>query len=366
MMIDPFYVGTCENNLKGEEPIVFEHLPERPFDPFPIQDPFGLRKAIVPVFNRDLNASIIGMGTAFHVDGWGTFLTANHVIDFAQENPISASSWTKILPNSNGDHPILFFGMGLVYGKVKIFEEAFVQVESMIFPMGEKDDPFTNGAKIENIADIAVLTANIQPEARQIPSPHFIPLRVSSASPAIGDTVLAVGFPELDCQKLDEDSQISLLTEGMYGAYGIVTAIHPCGRDSSTPTPVFKVKCNWPSGISGGPVFNSLGEVIGMVSRSYVPDDGSVGEGWAAHFGLISYFNELVPTLDIENPRVRRGWAVLRTTPWHVAGFFRTESEAQQLALSMYPSYQVEYGSSEFGTDLFISQNFTCIDSNQG
>jgi serine protease Do len=360
-VIKPFYVDTCENKLKGAEPIAFEYLPGKPFDPFPIDDPSGLRKAIVPVLKRDLNVSIAGVGTAFHVDGWGAFLTANHVIDFSQENPKSVSSRAKIPPNSNGDHPILFFGMGLVCGTVNIIREAFVQVESMGFPMGEKDDPYTNGAKMENIADIAVLNVNIQPEARQIPSPHFIPLRVSSASPAIGDTVLAIGFPKLDGKELDEESQRSLLTKGMYGAYGIVTDVHPDGRDKSTPTPVFEVECNWPSGMSGGPVFNSLGEVIGIMSRSFVPDDGSVGVGWATHLGFISDLEQLVPTLDIENSRVRKGWAVLRNTPWHMAGFFRTESEARQLANSMYPSYQVEYGSSEFGTDFFIS-----IDSRQG
>jgi serine protease Do len=343
-VIKPFYVGTCENNLKGDEPIVFEYLPERPFDPFPMQDPFGLRKAIVPVFKRELNASISGMGTAFHIDGWGTFLTANHVIDFAQGDSNSASSWSKIIPNPNGDHPILFFGIGLVYGTAKIVKEAFVPVEFIYFSATEKVDPFTNRAKLENIADIAALTVNIQPKASKISSPQHIPLRVSSVCPAIGETVLAVGFPELNCQRLDEDSQVSLLTEGMYGAYGIVTDVHPDGRDKSTPTPVFEVECNWPSGMSGGPVFNSLGEVIGIVSRSFVPDDGSVGVGWAAHFGLIPSFSQLVPTLDIGNPRVRRGWAVLRSNTYEIAGFFKTEEEAQELLTSMSSDYEVKYG----------------------
>jgi serine protease Do len=350
-VIKPFYVGTCENTLRGEEPIVFEHLSERPFDPFPIEDPFGLRKAIVPVFKRDFNASISGMGTAFHVDGWGTFLTANHVIDFAQEDSSSVSSQPKILPNSNGEHPILFFGMGLVYGTVKIIKEAFVQVDSMCFPVGEKIDPFTNRARLENVADIASLTVSIQPKAGKMNSTQHIPLRVSSACPVIGETILAVGFPELNCQELDEDSQVSLLTEGMCGAYGIVTDVHPHGRDKSTPTPVFEVECNWPSGMSGGPVFNSLGEVIGIVSRSFVPNDGSVGVGWAAHFGLILPFSQLVPTLDIENPRVRRGWAVLRNNPWHVAGFLKTEVEARELIISMGSEYRVKYCSNLFGTD---------------
>ncbi len=336
----------------------FKPISEKtPFEPFLIQDPFGIRKAIVPVFRRDVNGEIYGMGTAFHVDGWGTFLTADHVIEFAREHPKSASTWTEISHSSNGDHPILFLGAGLIIGTINLPQEAFASVNYIVSAMREKNNPLASlrgRTEPENSADLAVMTAIIRPEPQRMPQPHFVPVRGSGWHPSIGDIVLAIGFPELECQQLDKHSQKILLSEGMYGAYGHITAIHPQGRDMSNPTPVFEVECNWPSGMSGGPVFNSSGEVVGIVSRSLSPDNGLPGVGWATCFGLIPFFKEFVPTLDILNPRWRKGWAVLRRDPWDLAGFFKTEKEAQQLASCMNSDYQVEYGSNNFGTDDFV------------
>jgi serine protease Do len=325
MQIKPFYVGTCKNITRDENPLVFDPILKNPFKPFLIQDPFGLRKAIVPVFRRDMNGEIYGMGTAFHIDGWGTFLTADHVIDFAREHPLSASSWAEISPNPNGNHTVLLLGMGLVIGEVNIPKEAFALVEHMESVMGEKHNPFTNRTEPENISDLAIMKIVIPSESQKIPQPHFISIRVSGSYPSIGDTVLAIGFPELECQRLDSNFQGILLNEGMYGAYGLITAIHSFGRDESTPTPVFEVECNWLPGMSGGPVFNSSGEVIGLVSRAMEVSSDELGNGvgWATCFSSIPYLGDLVPTLDPTNPRWRRGWAVVRPDPWHLAGFLK-------------------------------------------
>jgi serine protease Do len=132
--------------------------------------------------------------------------------------------------------------------------------------------------------------------------------------------------------------------------------VYSFGRDESTPTPVFEVECNWLPGMSGGPVFNSSGEVIGLVSRAMEVSSDELGNGvgWATCFSSIPYLGDLVPTLDPTNPRWRRGWAVVRPDPWHLADFFKTESEAQQLKNSIDADYQVKYGVNKFGTDDFI------------
>jgi serine protease Do len=361
MSIKKFYVGTCENNANNMQPIViesedpFELIQEDPFKPFLIQDPFGLRKAIIPVFKRNIDGVIIGMGTGFHIDGWGTFLTADHVIEFAREYPRSASTWTDISQNSSGDRVVLLLGMGLGFSMPSIPKEAFALVEGILSPMQEKDNPLFNRTEPKNLADIAVLTAAIQSDNPDVPQPHFIPVRGSRWSPSIGETVLAIGFPELKCQSLDDHDQEILLREGMYGAYGCIRDIHPSGKGGNL-TPVFEVDCNWLSGMSGGPVFNSLGEVIGLVSRAMGgdPDTSDPGIGWATCFGLIPYFSNLVPTLDILNPTWRKGWAVLKRESWHLAGFFKTETEARQLANSMDAGYEVIYGSNKFGTYEFV------------
>jgi serine protease Do len=357
MKFKPFYVGTCENKASNEQLIPFPPPSEKtPFEPFLIQDPFGLRKAVVPLFKRDVDGEIYGMGTAFHVDGWGTFLTADHVIEFARERSKSASTSNTLLQNSNGDHPILLLGVGLAFGAPYIPTEAFVLVEHIVSAMREKDNPLARlqgKIELENSVDLAAMTVT-QIEAHEIPRPHFIPVRSSGWYPSPGEIVLAVGFRELEHQQLDESSQARLLAEGMYGAYGRIRAIHNHGRDKSNPTPVFEVECNWRSGMSGGPVFNSSGEVVGLVSRSLYPDKDLPGVGWATCFGLIPYFCDFVPTLDSLNFGSRYGWGVIRSEPRHLAGFFKTEEEARQLANSMNNNYQVKYGSNNFGTDDFM------------
>lgn len=354
MLIEPFHLSTCEDAAKKEKPIVCTPIPENPFEPFLIQDPFGLRKAIVPVLKRSMNGDILGMGTAFHIDGWGTFLTADHVIDFAREHQISASDWAEIQQNSTGDHAVLLLGIRLAFGRGPIPKEAFSLVEYMAFPMKGKHNPSTNRMEPERAADLAVMRTTIQSDDQNIPQTHFLPVR-SSSVPSVGETVLAVGFPELNCQRLDDSSQRAFLTEKMYGAYGKITAIHPRGRgkNQSAPTPVFEIECNWRQGMSGGPVFNSTGEVIGLISSAMALSPNGVG--WATCLGAIPDFDSFVPTLDTLNPGWRRGWAVLRSKPWHLAGFFQTETDAQHLACSMNMEYQVKYGASKFGTDDFLS-----------
>ena len=352
MQLKPFYVGTCEAKSNNANCIPFTPSLDNPLAPFLIQDPFGLRKAIVPIFKRDLEGDLLGMGTAFHVDGWGSFLTADHVIDFARENTKFSTDWKDLSPISTGDHPILFLGMGLVYGSPTIPDEAFSLVEHIIQVMREKDDPLAvlKGQKqSENALDLAVMTAAFKPKSE---IPHSVPVRASGWFPSIGDVVLAIGFPELNCEKLSDFEKKALLTEGMYGAYGRIRKIYPRGTTTLNSTPVFEVEGYWPSGMSGGPVFNSSGEVVGLVSRSLEPDGSLPGVSFATYFGLISEFDKLVPT--IHNPMWRRGWAVLKREPWDLVGFFKSEYEASKLLESVGSGYKVEYGSNYYGTSDFM------------
>jgi serine protease Do len=176
-------------------------------------------------------------------------------------------------------------------------------------------------------ADLAVLHAGIHAEATM---PHSLPVRLEGWDPQVGEHVLAVGYPLLDSQRIDAAELRSLLREGMFAGYGRVTKVYPHGRDLANPTPAFEVEADWPSGMSGGPVFNCQGEVVGVVSRGLSPDEQSPGCAWAACLPWISMPAGFLPTLDPANPGWRRGIAAVHTVSGQLVGIFESTEEARR------------------------------------
>ena len=71
-----------------------------------------------------------------------------------------------------------------------------------------------------------------------------------------GDKVLAVGFPEINRSK-------NLFEENLYISRGIVNALRAM-EEAKSPEKVILTDAKLNHGISGGPLFNELGEVIGI------------------------------------------------------------------------------------------------------
>jgi serine protease Do len=298
----------------------YEPKPGQPYVPFEVHDPFGLRNAIVPVFCQQVDGRMYGVGTAFHIDGFGNFLTAYHVIDFVEKHLAG--------------RPILFLSMhAVVFGTVNIPPDCFAPVDEVIASMMEADDPMAalRGQALRRPAiDVALLKAEpIGPGAR---SPQTLPLRTSGWAPRIGEIVLAVGFPKLDLSEVDLAKQSALLDEGMYGAYGRIVAIHEKGVSRSNPTPVFEVESDWPGGMSGGPVFNRNGEVVGMVSRSLRAESEHVGTGYAVHFGLARDIEQLTQNVDPLNPGWRKCWGVFASPMPEPIDMRATKEQAEAVA----------------------------------
>jgi S1-C subfamily serine protease len=133
------------------------------------------------------------------------------------------------------------------------------------------------------VADVSVLrTQELQEELHTF--------RVSPVPPKVGDRVVAVGFPKLDVIQGGRLEVAKLIEEGMSASYGTVTELHPDGRDRANQTPVFEVETHWPSGMSGGPVFNRDGHVVGIVSRSLEASGEFPGCGWAVWLSRLPEF----------------------------------------------------------------------------
>jgi serine protease Do len=355
---EPITVTICEaQSLEDQASPV---LPEgsESLDLFSFHDPFGLRKAVVPLLLHDIDGVTKGIGSAFHIDGWGTFLTADHVIESVRgRSKRGAGSGGEILFEIEHPDvcPILLLGIGLVYGQPAVPPSALARVTSIRSPIREREDPLaalSGQTEIEAASDIALMQL-----ARPIPDKMTgtLPVRFSGVGPLVEDTVVALGFPDLDCQPVDDEAIQYLLSDGMSAAYGRIIGIHPKGLRND-PTPVIEVEANWPSGMSGGPVFNSRGEVIGVVSRSWLPSEGKPGIGYASCLSMMPWLRMWLPTVDAANPCWRVGWAVMKNSQDLVA-FYKEKNDALQHQGVLGASFAVTFGSNRIGSDDFIRRN---------
>lgn len=340
------------------------HSPRNPYGeaasfgvPFPIYDPFGLRRAVVPVFLRNPDGSAKGVGTAFHIDGWGRLLTADHVVD-----EIRTRCADQIAPDTlveidiaQSSHAAVLLGFGVDFGTPRIPDTCWAPMGRLdaILIESEEDPLATLRGKATQYQigpDIAAMSAVLQPDA---PPFHTIPMNFQTL-PVIGDIVFAVGYPELKLEAMNGDEVERYLREGMFGVYGRVTNLRPNGRSRTRKSPGFEVEADWPPGMSGGPVFNRRGEVIGVVSSSLRPSDDASGIGFATSLAMIPDASRLVPTLDTDNPGCRLGFGVYRPDPWHLSGVFTSQRDAERLRAQLSPGYIVGWGSHRLGGDDFV------------
>ncbi|HVT81503.1 MAG TPA: serine protease [Phycisphaerae bacterium] len=95
-----------------------------------------------------------------------------------------------------------------------------------------------------------------------------VPLRMAHlevALPRRGERLWAVGYRETS---RGETNGMTMLCSS-----GVVTQCHLQGRGSHLPGPCVEVAMNTLGGMSGGPVFNAEGHVVGIVSSSFEAED---------------------------------------------------------------------------------------------
>lgn len=322
--------------------------PDQDPSEFLIQDPFGVRESILPLLSIDRESGhLTGLGTAFCADPYWGFLTAQHIFDHID---------LKKPPPDLDEIPVAMLSVGVVFGTVGLPQDIFAPVAGIhgfvdLRPDGHGHIAAKAAPSI--ITDCLRLTLQIQSEKRaERVTP--LPLRCSGTPPKPGDRILAIGYPEIGLVQDEPPPRHPRYVERMFGAIGEVTALHPQGLGSSRPWPIIELRANWRSGMSGGPLFNEAGEIIGLVSSSIEPDESGFGVGFGVWFGGFP-IHQLMPFLDVSNPGNYRGFGVLRPEPWHLAGIYPDEEQAQVRAANLGSEYEVRFGSNKYGTDDFIS-----------
>lgn len=119
-------------------------------------------------------------------------------------------------------------------------------------------------------SDITLVSCTLNSEAHASAPLMLAPMEV--ALPLVGDRLWAMGFRH---QGMDGNS--ALLTP--FVSSGLVTAAFPHGRGERMASPCFEVEMDTVGGMSGGPVVNADGHLVGIVSSSL--------EGGPSHITLI-------------------------------------------------------------------------------
>ena len=227
---------------------------------FSISDLFGLRTKVFPLFGfYQSKEGLFGLGTAFRIDTFGNAMTAYHVIEDQLvltgniNNPIALSKKIRCVGLD---------ALGIGYGTCLISDKSWMNIKHLEAESGYSRDVYTAKSPI-NVNETAILD---MPSNTLDGKQHsFLPIDLC-AQVNVGDKVLALGFPALKPREIIAEEKLVTVSAEMSGSFGTVTDVLPDGLSASRPWPTLVVDGDWPSGMSGGPVFNESGNVIGLVS----------------------------------------------------------------------------------------------------
>lgn len=117
---------------------------------------------------------------------------------------------------------------------------------------------FHDGHRVQS--DLSVVSCTLNSDVRSEHPLMLAPMEISL--PLLGERLWAVGFRHHDLE--DDAARLTPLV-----ASGLVTAAYPQGRGERMPATCIEVAMDTPGGMSGGPVMNARGNVIGIVSSAF-------------------------------------------------------------------------------------------------
>ena len=179
--------------------------------------------------------------------------------------------------DKNGDHTagsavLIAPGIALCASHVLAdFEKAFPTGECRLMCGGPADHGVNlwlvqGGLQIPE-SDLSVLWMTLA--SAMPPENRFIVPHLTTRTPAVGECVAMYGLPARERTIVESSGNVSIPVSARYTS-GRVMEIHHAGRDRvMLPGPCFAVECDAFGGMSGGPVFDSRGYLIGIVSSSY-------------------------------------------------------------------------------------------------
>lgn len=171
---------------------------------------------------------LVGSGVMI---GPGLLLTATHVLD--EIEPDSSPVFATFLPD----------GVRIWLGKAFITSEGTSAFDE----------------RRKTVSDISLVSCSLNSDALEHRHLMLAPMQV--ALPLVGERLWAFGYRQKDMQ--DGSALVTPLVSS-----GLVAAAYPQGRGERMPAACIEVNMDSLGGMSGGPVVNDKGNVIGIVSSS--------------------------------------------------------------------------------------------------
>lgn len=105
---------------------------------------------------------------------------------------------------------------------------------------------------------------------------------ITTRTPKLGERLLICGFVASTAAFAANPGEQVVVKGAVKFAKGPVQQTHPLGRDRAMiPWPAVEVDCFAPGGVSGGPVFDSAGTLIGLMCSSLEDENGG-GVSWVS------------------------------------------------------------------------------------
>jgi hypothetical protein len=123
------------------------------------------------------------------------------------------------------------------------------------------------------VSDISLLSCTLNSEAHEHHVLTLAPMQISL--PLVGERLWAFGYRHEALQ--DDVAVVNPLVSS-----GVVTAVFPQGRGERMPSVCVEVAMDTKGGMSGGPVVNANGELVGIVSSSFEGGPSYVTLIWEA------------------------------------------------------------------------------------
>ncbi len=211
---------------------------------------------------------------------------------------------------------------GIGFGTFVLPKESWRPFSDM-FSLCRIDTPPLGTPRICNVTELAALSIS-RSEGMRGPT-TFLPIDMRRWRPRKGERVMALGFADLDVDH-DREGDARAMSQYLYGSEATIIEVCPPDGGSTRPWPIFRVEAEWPGGMSGGPVFNEAGHVIGVVSTGIV----GAGVATATSFTGWNVAEGTFQSLDPLNPGWIKCWVAFDSDD-KVVSYARTKELLAQL-----------------------------------